>query len=68
MKQKKQPKQRNPYVQHLVKRKSGAHQKPKKVERQNDKVKLRKEWLGQVASNAVSPSHSFLVDTTTESV
>jgi hypothetical protein len=49
MKQK-QPKQRNPYVQHLVKRKSGVHQKPKKVERQNDKVKLRKEWLGQVAA------------------
>ena len=50
MKQKNQPKQRNPYVQHLVKRKSGAHQKPKKTERHNDKVKLRKEWLGQVAA------------------
>lgn len=51
MKQKRQtPKQRNPYVQHLVKRKSGAHQKPKKVERQKDKSKLRKEWLGKVAA------------------
>ena len=50
MKQKKQPKQRNPYVQQMLKRKSGVHQKSKKVERQNDKVKLRKEWLGQVAA------------------
>ena len=50
MKQKQSPKQRNPYVQHLVKRKSGAHQKSKKVARQNDKVKLRKEWLGRVAA------------------
>ena len=48
MKQK--PKQRNPYVQHLITKKQGAHQKSKKVARQNDKVKLRKEWLGQVAA------------------
>lgn len=51
MKQKKQtPKQRNPYVQHLVKRKSGAHQKSKKAERRDDKSKIKKEWLGKVAA------------------
>jgi len=46
----KTPKQRNPYVQHLITKKQGAHEKPKKVERQKDKMKLRKEWLGQVAA------------------
>jgi hypothetical protein len=50
MKRKKQPKQRNPYVQHLIAKKQGAHEKPKKGERQKDKMKLRKEWLGQVAA------------------
>jgi len=50
MKQKKQPKQRNPYVQQMLKRKSGAHQKSKKVERRDDKSKIRKEWLGRVAA------------------
>jgi hypothetical protein len=59
MKQKKQPKQRNPFVQHMITKKQGAHQKSKKSERQKDKMKIRKEWLGQVASNAVSPSHSY---------
>ncbi len=67
MKQK-QPKARNPFVQHLITKKQGAHQKPKKVERQKDKLKLRKEWLGQVATTAVLPSHSFLVDKHKESV
>ena len=49
MKRKPQPKQRNPFVQHLITKKQGAHQKPKKTERKNEKMKLRKEWLGQVA-------------------
>jgi hypothetical protein len=44
-------KERNPFVQHLINRSGGGvHQKPKKVERQKDKSKLRKEWLGQVAA------------------
>jgi hypothetical protein len=50
MKQKKQPKQRNPFVQHMITKKQGAHQKSKKSERQKDKMKIRKEWLGQVAA------------------
>jgi hypothetical protein len=49
-KQKELPKERNPYVQHLITKKQGAHQKPKKAERQAEKVKLQKEWLGQVAA------------------
>jgi hypothetical protein len=50
-KQKKLPKPRNPFVQHLINRAgAGVHQKPKKVERQNDKIKLQKEWIGQVAA------------------
>ena len=43
------PKNRNPFVQHLITKKSGSHQKPKKTERQIDKMKLKKEWVGQVA-------------------
>jgi hypothetical protein len=50
MKRKEQPKARNPFVQHLITKKQGAHEKPKKVERQKNKAKLRKEWLGQVAA------------------
>lgn len=53
MKQKhiKVKKDRNPFVQHLINRNGGGiHEKPKKVERQKDKSKLRKEWLGQVAA------------------
>jgi len=50
-KQKELPKERNPFVQHLINRNGGgAHEKPKKVERQKNKSKLRKEWLGQVAA------------------
>jgi hypothetical protein len=48
--QKEQPKVRNPFVQHLITKKQGAHQKPKKVDRKKDKDKLRKEWIGQVAA------------------
>jgi hypothetical protein len=47
----KAPKERNPFVQHLINRNGGgAHEKSKKVERQKEKSKLRKEWLGQVAA------------------
>jgi hypothetical protein len=49
--QKELPKQRNPFVQHLINRGgTGVHQKPKKTERQQGKIKLRKEWLDQVAA------------------
>jgi len=42
MKQKQAPKPRNPFVQHLVKRKSGAHQKPYKTVRRDAKVEMKK--------------------------
>jgi len=39
------PKERNPFVQHLInKRGSGAHGKTKKAERRDDKMALR-EWI-----------------------
>ena len=36
------PKARNPFVQHLITKKSGAHGKSKKAQRRDDKVELRK--------------------------
>jgi hypothetical protein len=39
----KTPKERNPFVQHLVTKKSGAHGKTKKALRRAEKVKLTKE-------------------------
>ena len=36
------PKARNPFVQHLITKKSGAHSKSKKAQRRDDKVDLRK--------------------------
>ena len=44
MKQKSLPKPRDPFVQHLVKRKSGAHQKPYKVSRRDAKVQMKKDY------------------------
>lgn len=41
-KQKAAPKARNPFVQHLVKRPSGAHEKSYKVSRRDAKVALKK--------------------------
>lgn len=44
------PKERNPLVQHLINRRgAGAHQKPKKVTRRDDKVRLRKDYLNKAA-------------------
>lgn len=43
MKQRKLPKPRNPFVQHVIKRKSGAHDKPYKVSRRDAKVKLKQD-------------------------
>lgn len=42
MKQKQLPKPRNPFVQHLVKRKSGVHEKSYKTHRRDAKVALKK--------------------------
>ncbi len=44
MKRKPLPKPRDPFVQHLVKRKSGAHQKPYKVSRRDAKVQMKKDY------------------------
>lgn len=42
MKKKSLPKPRNPFVQHLVKRKSGIHEKSYKTHRRDAKVALKK--------------------------
>jgi hypothetical protein len=39
----KMPKPRNPFVQHLIVKKSGAHSKSQKAIRTREKAKLRKE-------------------------
>ena len=43
MKRKSAPKPRNPFVQHLVVKKQGAHSKPYKAERANQKKELKRE-------------------------
>ena len=43
---KKTPKPRNPYIQHLVSKKQGAHGKSKKAQRRDDKIKLKQEVNG----------------------
>jgi hypothetical protein len=48
--QKKLPKKRNPFVQHLMNRRGGGiHQKSKKSIRQFEKMQLKKEYLGKGA-------------------
>lgn len=42
MKRKDLPKPRNPFVQHLITKKQGAHQKSYKTVRRDDKVVLKK--------------------------
>jgi hypothetical protein len=42
----KAPKARNPYVQHLVVKKQGAHVKSAKAQRARDKASLRREARG----------------------
>ena len=42
MKRKELPKQRNPFVQHLVKKRQGAHEKSYKTHRRDAKVALKK--------------------------
>lgn len=46
----KQPKERNPFVQHLIGKKQGAHQKSKKAIRRDEKVSLKKECFGRAAA------------------
>lgn len=42
------PKERNPFVQHLInKRGGGIHQKSKKAIRRQDKMQLKKDCHGQ---------------------
>lgn len=41
---KKTPKTRNPYVQHIRTKRSGAHGKSKKAQRRQEKVALKKEY------------------------
>lgn len=47
-KQIKLKKERNPFVQHLITKKQGAHGKSKKAVRRDEKAQLRKECFGQV--------------------
>ena len=52
MKQKKKqlPKERNPFVQHLINKSGGGiHQKSKKAIRQQDKAQLKKDYLEKAA-------------------
>lgn len=44
------PKERNPFVQHLISKKQGAHEKSKKAIRRKEKMKLCKEQFNQVVS------------------
>ncbi len=45
-KKKQAPKERNPFVQHLIQRNGGGvHQKSKKAIRRQDKVQLKKDCL-----------------------
>ena len=44
------PKERNPFVRHLITKKQGAHQKSKKSVRRDEKAQLRKECFGRVAA------------------
>jgi hypothetical protein len=44
------PKPRNPYVQHLVVKKQGAHTKSAKAQRSRAKLELRRETRGAPAA------------------
>ena len=50
MKKQKTPKPRNPYIQHLVTKKQGAHVKSKKAIRRKEKVKMQKDYFNKVAA------------------
>ena len=57
MKRKQLPKPRDPFVQHLVKRKSGVHQKPYKTARRDAKVQMKKDYSDKHVD--VSPSSLY---------
>ncbi len=57
MKPQKLPKPRDPFVQHMVKRKSGAHQKPYKTARRDAKVQMKKDYSDK--HDDVSPSSLY---------
>jgi hypothetical protein len=47
----KAPKDRNPFVQHLINRPGqGVHQKSKKASRRDEKAQLKKEYLRKVVA------------------
>lgn len=50
MKKQKTPKPRNPYVQHLLTKKQGAHVKSKKASRRKEKMKVHKDYFDKVAA------------------
>lgn len=50
MKKKQAPKPRNPFIQHIIVKKQGAHVKSKKAQRRNEKVKLKKDYFDKVAA------------------
>lgn len=45
----KSPKERNPFVQHLITKKQGAHEKSKKAVRRDEKAQLKKECFHKAA-------------------
>lgn len=49
MKKKQAPKPRNPFVQHMIVKKQGAHVKSKKAQRRDEKAKLKKDYFDKAA-------------------
>lgn len=43
-------KSRDPFVQHLIGKKQGAHSKSKKAQRRDDKAQLKKETFDKAAA------------------
>ena len=64
-KQKELPKQRNPFVEHMRFKVCGAHGKPKKVQRRDDKMALKQQnmemikWYKFLRNKGYSRSLSF---------
>ena len=50
-KKKAPPKPRDPFVQHLIKKKQGAHGKSKKAQRKQEKDQLKKDYLEEPNKN-----------------
>jgi len=43
-------KPRNPYIQHMVTKKQGAHMKSKKAIRRKEKVKVQRDYFNKIAA------------------